>query len=230
MLLASCFLATSWPVTSPLKTNTMAEIEHPVLEKKKIIRAVLIALAVAVILLLTAVLPAEYGLDPTGAGKALGFSRLYVAEGATDSVGTSVSQQSFPLIRMEKAGSGPDVVRPSEADNPPPEKQFAEREDSTTIVVPAGKGLEYKIYMLKYGTVKYEWTTDKGAVYFDFHGEVKQAAATKNVYFESYTISNATNVVGTLLAPFEGKHGWFFRNTGKQDMKVMLRLKGQYSL
>ena len=205
----------------------MAEIEHPVLEKKKIVKAVLIALVVAILLLVIAVLPAEYGIDPTGAGKAMGFSRLYVHP---DSVNRGTVQQDFPLIKMEKAGSGPDVARPSEADNPPPQKQLEEREDSVTIVVPAGKGLEYKINMLKYGYVKYEWTTDKGAVYFDFNGEVKQAAATKNVYFESYAISNASNVVGTLLAPFEGKHGWFFRNTGKEDMKVTVRLKGQYSL
>jgi hypothetical protein len=37
-------------------------------------------------------------------------------------------------------------------------------------------------------------------------------------------------MAGTFLAPFEGKHGWFFRNNGDQDVTVTLRLKGQYSL
>lgn len=210
----------------------MSEINHPVLEKKKIIRATIIAFAIAAVLLITAVLPAEYGIDPTGAGKLLGFSRLHISN---DSVAANTNEQvivqnSFPLLKMEKAGSGPDVPRPAEADNPAPEKQLAQREDSVQVIVPAGKGIEYKTYMLKYGKMKYEWTTDKGTVYFDFHGEVKQATEVKDVYFESYTIAYSHNMVGTFLAPFEGKHGWFFRNKGNEDIVVTLRLKGQYSL
>ena len=131
---------------------------------------------------------------------------------------------------MEKAGSGPEVKRPIEADNPAPEKQFAERDDTIEVVVQAGKGIEYKIYMLKYGTMKYEWTTNKGTVYFDFHGEVKQAKAVNDVYFESYTLAYSNNMVGTFYAPYEGKHGWFFRNNGKEDIIVTLKLKGQYSI
>jgi hypothetical protein len=37
-------------------------------------------------------------------------------------------------------------------------------------------------------------------------------------------------MVGTFLAPYEGKHGWFFRNTSNEDVTVNLRLKGQYTL
>ncbi|HQS22853.1 MAG: hypothetical protein V4546_05560 [Bacteroidota bacterium] len=205
----------------------MAEINHPILDKKKIIRATIISMIIGVVLLVTAVLPAEYGIDPTGAGKLFGFSRLYIPENTTS--GTMVSS-NFPLIKMEKAGSGPDVKRPSEADNPAPEIQLTQREDSVQVIVPAGKGLEYKIYMLKHGKMKYEWTTNNGVLYFDFHGEVKQAKATKAVYFESYTIANSNNMVGTFLSPYEGKHGWFFRNNGSKDVTVTLRLKGQYEL
>src|SRR5215218_965735 len=117
----------------------MAEIVHPILEKKKIIRAMIMALVIAGILLVIAVLPAEYGIDPTGAGKAFGFSRLYVPDDSSASLnGTQTNvQQTFPLIKMSKAGSGPDVARPAEADNPPPQKQLEEREDSVQVIVPA---------------------------------------------------------------------------------------------
>lgn len=210
----------------------MSEINHPVLEKKKIIKALIIALVIAVVLLVTAVLPAEYGIDPTGTGNLFGFSRLHIPKDSVNSNNTSeaITQTRFPLIKMEKAGSGSDVPRPAEADNPAPEKQLEQREDSVQIIVPAGKGIEYKTYMLKHGKMKYEWATDKGTVYFDFHGEVKQATEVKDVYFESYTIAYSHNMVGTFLAPFEGKHGWFFRNKGTEDITVTLRLKGQYSL
>jgi hypothetical protein len=43
-------------------------------------RASLVALAVAVALLITVVLPAEYGVDPLGIGGALGLLELAQAE------------------------------------------------------------------------------------------------------------------------------------------------------
>jgi len=210
----------------------MSEIKHPILEKKQIIKAVIMSMIIGFVLLITAVLPAEYGIDPTGAGKLFGFSRLYVPEDSDNGPAGSGSMalNNFPLIKMEKAGSSPEVQRPSEADNLPPETQLAERQDSVQVIVPAGKGLEYKIYMLKHGKMKYEWTTDNGVLYFDFHGEVKQAKEAKAVYFESYTIANSNNMVGTFLSPYEGKHGWFFRNNGNTDITVTLRLKGGYTL
>ncbi|WP_411272721.1 hypothetical protein [Daejeonella sp.] len=210
----------------------MSEMNHPVLGRKAIITSIITALIVGITILITAVLPAEYGMDPTGAGKLFGFSRLYVPEEAEDDQLSSEPgvQRSFPLIKLEKAGSGPEVKRPLEADNPAPERQSTDREDSVQVIVPAGKGIEYKINMLKYGKMKYEWTTDKGTVYFDFHGEVKQAKEAKAVYFESYTIAFSNNMVGSFLAPYEGKHGWFFRNDSSKDITVTLRLKGQYIL
>lgn len=60
--------------------------------------------------------------------------------------------------------------------------------------------------------------------------KVKQAREAKAVYFESYTIAYSNNMVGTFLSPYEGKHGWFFRNNGSTDIIVTLRLKGQYIL
>ncbi len=210
----------------------MSEMNHPVLEKSKIIKATIISLLVGALLLVVAVLPAEYGMDPTGAGELFGFSKLYVPEEAgTNSLGAIAANPSTPIIRLEKAGSGPNVDRPVEANNPPPTTQLSSRVDETKVVVPAGKGIEFKIDMLKYGKMKYEWTTTNGEIlYFDFHGEVKQEKEVKKVYFESYTIANSNNMVGTFLAPYEGKHGWFFRNTGDEDVVVNLRLKGQYAL
>ena len=210
----------------------MSEINAPVLEKGKIIKATVISILVGALLLIIAVLPAEFGIDPTGAGKLLGFSKLYIPEEAgTSSLVTPTLNASTPLIRLEKAGSGPNVERPVEADNPPPTTQLSSREDETKVVVPAGKGIEFKIDMLKYGKMKYEWSTSNGEIlYFDFHGEVKQEKEVKEVYFESYTMANSNNMVGTFLAPYEGKHGWFFRNTGNEDVVVNLRLNGQYTL
>jgi len=43
---------------------------------RALLRSTLIALAVAGALLLTVVLPAEYGIDPTGVGRVLGLTQM----------------------------------------------------------------------------------------------------------------------------------------------------------
>ncbi len=207
-------------------------MNHPILEKNKIIKATIISLLIGAALLVIAVLPAEYGIDPTGAGKLIGFSKLYVPEDPqANNLAAIASNTSAQTIKLEKAGSGPNVERPLEADNPPPTTQLNLREDETKVIVPAGKGIEFKLNMLKYGKMKYEWTTSNNEIlYFDFHGEVKQEEEVKEVYFESYTIANSNNMVGTFYAPYEGKHGWFFRNNSSEDVTINFRLIGQYTL
>ena len=57
----------------------MATPQPPSLEpasSRKLLRSTLIALVVAALLLATMVLPAEYGIDPTGAGRVLGLTRM----------------------------------------------------------------------------------------------------------------------------------------------------------
>ena len=138
----------------------------------------------------------------------------------------------MPILTMSDLGSDPSVPMPKEAHNPAPEKQYADREDTVSIRVPAGKGLEFKMNVLKYGKVKYEWVTDRGVLFSDFHGEVKEEHPdpNKKEYFQSYTEVYSNNVIGTFLAPYEGRHGWYFKNNSKTDIVVSLKLKGQYTL
>jgi hypothetical protein len=202
----------------------MSELQHQILDKKSIIKQVLIALVIGTVLLVSAVLPAEYGIDPLGIGKVTGFSKLYVPEAAEGS--PNLGGQAHKIITLQNVGSGPDVPKPESADAPAPAVQLAEREDDVKVLVPAGKGLEYKVNMLKSGNLRYEWITDKGELYFDFHGEVKG----NSNYFESYTIAYSNNMAGSFIAPFEGPQGWYFKNNSSEDITVSLKLKGQYAL
>lgn len=43
---------------------------------RALVRSALIALVVAIVLAITVVLPAEYGIDPTGLGRPLGLTRM----------------------------------------------------------------------------------------------------------------------------------------------------------
>ena len=145
----------------------MSEINQQIVAKKQIIKAVIFAILLSIVIFLSAVLPAEYGIDPIGTGKLFGFSKLHTAE-INENKQEIAIQKVLPLIKMEKAGSGPEVKRPLEANNPAPKNQFAQREDTVEVIVPAGKGIEYKVYMLKYGSMKYEWVPTKESFILTF--------------------------------------------------------------
>lgn len=210
----------------------MSEINQPILDTKKIVKATVVALIIGAFILVTIVLPAEYGIDPIGIGKSIGFDKLYqpVENNPLTSVPGIVVQPSIKILKLEGGGSEPEVTMPEEANYPAPKNQYEEREDSVQVSLNAGKGLEYKVRMLKHGRLKYEWLTSNGIVYADFHGDVKQANPPKDIYYESYAIAYSNNMIGNLLTPYEGRHGWYFKNMTGNDITISIRLKGQYEL
>ncbi len=211
-----------------MTTNNLA-----LMGKKQLIKSTLIALLIGIIVSVTAVLPAEYNIDPLGTGKLLGFSKLYT-ESPTEEANenkTQATQLTFKHLTIEKLGSPPSVEKPTEANNPPPTEQYTTKKDSINVLVPAGKGIEYKFKALKHASIKYQWTTtNKDIVFIDFHGEVKQKNSPRAVFFESYTLAYANNMAGTFTAPFEGKHGWYFKNENAEDVVVVIWLAGEYEL
>lgn len=211
----------------------MNNSNQPVLDKKQLVKSVLIALIIGAIVLVTAVLPAEYNIDLLGTGKLFGFSRLYIddAPTATTKNTLKVPETAVELLQLKKLGSPSSIPKPIESENPPPIDQLVARTDTIAVLVPAGKGLEYKFKALKLGSVKYDWnTSNSDIVYIDFHGEVYQENPPEEVFYESYALAYSNNMAGTFTAPFDGKHGWYFRNKNENDVTVNLHLEGQYEL
>lgn len=200
---------------------------QPNLTSSQIIKATSIALITSLILAVVAVLPAEYGKDYTGLGKVFGFTKLHQEDDTTNE--TVAVAPTFKELTLNNVGSAPDVPMPIEGKNPAPTKQYESRKDSINVTVPAGKGIEYKIAVLKYGQVKYAWKTNQGILFLDMHGDVK-SADTKSGYFESYTVANSNNMAGSFIAPYEGKHGWYFKNKSNADIEVTINLTGEYQL
>lgn len=97
--------------------------------------------------------------------------------------------------------------------------------DSISIIVPAGKSLEYKFYILENVEFTYSWKTNKGDLYFDFHGDPKAGGQ-----FKSYKKSTEKESIGSLTAPFEGSHGWYWKNKNPHDVEVLLNTKGGYKI
>src|SRR5262249_50722107 len=145
---------------------------HPP-SRKRIIKATVVAFVVAVVLLITAVLPAEYGIDLLGTGKALRLMDLAQADAA------KTLQQPAEAAPV-KAGEAPSTIRPvlqpaSDGGAPtvkgafiPQSKKY--RIDSREMKLRPGEGMEIKYNMKKGAGLIYSWTaSDK--LQFEFHGE-----------------------------------------------------------
>lgn len=160
----------------------MEQNNQLVVRKEQVLKSISIAFIIGILVFIIAILPAEYGKDPLGTGKLFGFSRLYIKE--------NTNQLNFKKIALKDVGSPSNITKPVEANNPALEKQFDIIQDSITVKIPAKKGIEYKVKMLKYGSTKYEWySLNKEIVFLDFHGEVEEKNPPKEVFYESYTVA-----------------------------------------
>jgi len=166
---------------------------HP--SKKAIIKASAAALVVALVILFTAVLPAEYGIDPTGAGMALGFSALNATE--TTSV--------LSTYRAE-----PELYK----------------ENIVTFRLEPNQGFEYKFKMKEGQMLLYSWTA-KGEVDYEFHGQLEEDTSGA---FTSYEKSKGASASGSLVAPYEGIHGWFWHNKSGNTVTLTLTTAGYYEV
>ena len=129
-----------------------------IVSKKQILKSIVIAFLIGGAVFVTAVLPAEYGKDPLGTGKLFGFSKLHIKE--------NTNQLNFKKIELKDVGSPSSITKPTEANNPASEVQFDNIQDSITIKIPAKKGIEYKVKMLKYGSTNTNGTLKIKRLYF----------------------------------------------------------------
>ncbi|MDP3332268.1 MAG: hypothetical protein Q8S55_09830 [Methylococcaceae bacterium] len=206
----------------------MNNISPPIQSLKSLIIATSFAMLLAAIILISAVLPAEYGIDPTGLGKMMGLTALSAQSKATSQMlaitspvlppqATEVSGQDQKQATNQSTGS-------SETTQKQPQSQW---QDSVKIIVPAGEGLEYKFHLAKGASLEYSWATDGAQLYFDFHGEPK---GDKTGYFKSFKESTDNQSNGTLTAPFEGPHGWYWENKTRSPVTIILNTKGSYRI
>jgi hypothetical protein len=185
-----------------MKTTDESEVKVP--SRRAIARATVIAFVAALALLFTAVLPAEYGLDPLRTGKALGLTGIsQTGRTATTAVSSAPMQRGVftPQPRIYKV-------------------------DSEEFHLTPGDGMEMKYHMEKGAGMVYGWKAD-GNLTFEFHGEPDQKP-TKD-YYESYELDNKVGKdasYGSFTAPSTGIHGWYFENKTKKDIRFHLTVAG----
>ena len=95
------------------------------------------------------------------------------------------------------------------------------------VTVPARGGIEYKVLIDQSASIQFAWQSDGQELYYDFHGDPKAGPAGS---FQSYQEGNKKMARGTFTAPFDGKHGWYWKNSGNKPAEVTLELAGSFTL
>ena len=192
---------------------------------RQLIRSTLIAIVVAAVLLVTVVLPSEYAIDPTGIGRMLGLTemgeiKMTLAKEAEQDRAADASRGSSG----EAATTGPaPTAEPASSAPAQPGSPAGAKSDETTVTLAPGEGTEVKVEMAKGARVRYEWTTAGGPVNHNTHADGPGGAS--HLYAKANGVDRDA---GELVAPFDGHHGWFWRNRTEGDVTVTLKTSGEY--
>ncbi len=186
---------------------------------RDLLKSTVIAAGIAAVILAVAILPAEYGIDLTGLGRATGLLALSQVEAEEATVAPAAEADiRQPGDAVEVGDTGLKIAKASAA-------PF--RNDTTDIILAPGQDIEFKVLLSKGDMMLYSWRTAGTNLYFDFHGEPTLGPAG---YFRSYEASGASQSHGALLAPFSGTHGWYWKNVSTHPTVINLRLSGFYEL
>lgn len=171
-----------------------------------------VALLMALTILITAVLPAEHGIDPTGIGRKLGLGKL-----AASTTLDPVAVTPLPLANASDASATPaqSVVKSS----------VPFRSGEMALTLPPGEGAEIKAVMEKGDQFFFAWHAE-GKVDFDMHGEARNARSDEFTSYWKGTMQ--TDGHGSFTALFDGTHGWYWHNWGNQPVTVRVKVSGFY--
>lgn len=186
---------------------------------RALVRSTLIAIAVALVLLFTVVLPAEYGIDPTRIGRVLGLTqmgeiKMALAREAEAQEAVAAAAPPTPAAESTPEPAAPAAAAPA-AD--------AAASHVTELTLAPGQGREIKLAMREGARVSFEWTVAGGMVNYDTHAD--RPGTPYHGYEKGQGRASQS---GELVAAFDGMHGWFWRNRGREPVTVTLRTRGDY--
>jgi hypothetical protein len=189
---------------------------------KRIGLSVVVALAVAAVVLVVAVLPAEYGVDPTGIGRALGLTELNAPATRTIEV-RDVLGGNERVREVEIPAFNEPVPLPNPAVHQAEDRPIQTR--TLTITLGVDQQTEIKTVLRESKVITYTWKTDGGLVYCDLHGHDPAAGQDFFVRYREDQ-EGATEATGSLVAPFAGEHGWYWLNLHDGPVTITLTVTG----
>jgi hypothetical protein len=180
-------------------------VEYKAPTRRSLLVSTSIAAVVAALALVVVILPAEYGIDPTGLGGVLGLS------------GMSASGEAPAVPAPEQAGFVQSHEQPFRSDN-------------VDIVLAPFEEMEFKALLSQGQTMLYSWHVDDGSkLYYEFHGEPTVEGFPEDYYMSYELVDGADSEHGSLAAPFTGRHGWYWLNDNDHPVTIRLRASGYYA-
>ncbi|MGM0422541.1 MAG: transmembrane anchor protein [Pseudomonadota bacterium] len=192
-------------------SNIPSDTEVP--STVKLVKSTILAAVVAGVLLVTVVMPAEYGIDPTGIGKALGLKRMgEIKDSLAHEAEEDALKEAEAVATVEPE---PQIVT----------EDVSIQSHEMTFTLAPDEGTEVKVTMAKGAKVEYVWETDGGKANFDVHGNSKEFKIDYHNYYKGSDVKRE----GTLEAAFNGGHGWFWRNRTKEPLAITIKTNGEYT-
>jgi hypothetical protein len=195
----------------------------------QLVRSTVIAFVTAAVLLVTVVMPADYGIDPTGIGRVLNLTQMgeikkeLAAEAAADAAAQGDGGKAVPVAPVAQPVSAAPVATAAPAPAPVTDAVKAPWRDETRVTLKPGEGIEIKLSMNEGAKALYAWAVEGGVVNFDTHGD----GSGRSISYEKGRGVAADE--GELVAAFNGKHGWFWRNRGDAAVTLLLQTSGEYT-
>ncbi len=188
----------------------------------KLIKSTIIAVIAATVILVTLVLPAEYGIDPTGVGRLVGLQRMgeiktSLAKEAAADRAAALAALSSPQAETPETL---ETAEPLAAPQPMP----GDLNHETIFTLAPDESTEIKLKMNKGDKVEFTWSTDGEKANFDLHADSKAL----NINYHTYAKGSDSREEGTLEAAFDGSHGWYWRNRTADPLTITLQTSGQY--
>lgn len=188
----------------------------------RLLKSTGLAVVIASALLVTVVLPAEYGVDPTRVGSLLGLTemgriKMQLADEADEAEAEEAGLAAAVSAPAAVAATAP-VTTAGTTSAP-----TGQRSDETVITLAPDQGAEIKLVMEDGARVSFTWSSSGGAVNFDTHAD------RPGTPYHGYGKGSEQRVEGELVAAFTGSHGWFWRNRTGEPVTITLRTTGDYT-
>ena len=174
--------------------------------RKKLIIGGAIAIVAAVGIAIAFVLPAEFGIDPTGLGRLTGL--ISISNLATRPELERGSKRKGVLTLLDQAPA-------AEAGN----------RDRWEFELSAYDSIEFKYTVSEGERMAFTWRSSQ-PLHYDMHAHPFEGGVDLT---ESYGVGDAVIMHGRYVAPFNGIHGWYWQNRSLKPVKLILEATGGFS-
>jgi hypothetical protein len=212
------------------KSHRPAEKELP--STSQLIKSTILAAATAGVLLITVVMPAEYGIDPTGIGSLIGLKKMgeirvsLAEEAAADQAKDQANYSGTTSYSDTNTGVNQGEVNAATASTPQPASTSATTlNHEMQVTLAPDEGAEVKLAMSQGNKVQYAWSTDSGKANFDVHADSQELG----IDYHQYGKGSEQSDEGEIEAAFNGSHGWFWRNRTSDPIVITLKTQGEYT-